>query len=115
MLSIGQAGERKELLSAIIADARAAARGGVGAVMGSKNLKAISVLGSKRPELHDQKAMMTLVKEQNARLNKNPVTNDALRHRGTVNILLASMLQERCHITIFQANKTRAPRRSAGK
>ncbi len=88
VLSIGQAGERKELLAAIIADARAAARGGVGAVMGSKNLKAISVMGSKQPELSDQKAMMAMVKEQNARMNKNPVTNDGLRHRGTVNILL---------------------------
>jgi aldehyde:ferredoxin oxidoreductase len=88
VLSIGPAGERMDLLAAIIADARAAARGGVGAVMGSKNLKAISVLGSKRPQLHDQKSMMTLVKEMNARLNKNPVTSDALRYRGTPNILL---------------------------
>jgi aldehyde:ferredoxin oxidoreductase len=88
VLSIGPAGERMDLLAAIIADARAAARGGVGAVMGSKNLKAISVLGSKRPQLHDQKGMMTLVKEMNARLNKNPVTSQALRYRGTPNILL---------------------------
>lgn len=88
VLSIGPAGERMDLLAAIIADARAAARGGVGAVMGSKNLKAISVLGSKRPQLHDQVSMMALVKEQNARLNKNPATSQSLRYRGTVNILL---------------------------
>jgi len=87
VLSIGPAGERKDVLAAVIADARAAARGGVGAVMGSKSLKAISVLGSKRPPLHDPKTMMGLVKEQNARLNKNPVTGDALRYRGTPNIL----------------------------
>ncbi|HEY3422629.1 MAG TPA: aldehyde ferredoxin oxidoreductase N-terminal domain-containing protein, partial [Methanocellaceae archaeon] len=88
VMSIGQAGERMDLLSAIIADARAAARGGVGAVMGSKKVKAISVLGSKRPQLYDQKGMMTMVKEMNARLNKNPTTSDALRYRGTNNILL---------------------------
>jgi aldehyde:ferredoxin oxidoreductase len=88
VMSIGPAGERKALAAAIIADARAAARGGVGAVMGSKNLKAISVLGSGRPGLHDQKAMMALVKGQNARMNKNPVTSEALRLRGTPNILL---------------------------
>jgi aldehyde:ferredoxin oxidoreductase len=88
VLSIGPAGERQDLLAAIIADARAAARGGVGAVMGSKNLKAISVLGSTRPKLYDPKAMMLLVKGQNARLNKNPVTSEALRYRGTNNILL---------------------------
>ncbi len=88
VMSIGPAGERKAMAAAIIADARAAARGGVGAVMGSKNLKAISVLGSKRPQLHDQKTMMLLVKEQNARLNKNPATSQSLRYRGTPNILL---------------------------
>lgn len=88
VLSIGPSGERMAMLSAIIADARAAARGGVGAVMGSKNLKAISVIGSRRPPLADQKAFMTLVKEQNMRINKNPVTSDALRYRGTPNILL---------------------------
>jgi aldehyde:ferredoxin oxidoreductase len=55
--------------------------------MGSKNLKAVSVFGSKRPDLADKTAFMALVREQNKRLNANPVTNDALRHRGTVNIL----------------------------
>jgi aldehyde:ferredoxin oxidoreductase len=86
--SIGQAGARMDRLAAIIADARAAGRGGVGAVMGSKNLKAISVYGSGRPELADKVSFMTLVREQNKRLNKNPVTSDSLRYRGTPNILL---------------------------
>jgi aldehyde:ferredoxin oxidoreductase len=88
VLSIGQAGARMDRLAAIIADARAAARGGVGAVMGSKNLKAISLYGSKRPELADKAAFMALVREQNKRINTNPVTSDALRYRGTANILL---------------------------
>jgi aldehyde:ferredoxin oxidoreductase len=88
VMSIGQAGARMDRLAAIMADARAAARGGVGAVMGSKNLKAISLYGSKRPELADKTAFMELVREQNKRINKNPVTSDALRFRGTPNILL---------------------------
>ncbi|OPY25388.1 MAG: Tungsten-containing aldehyde ferredoxin oxidoreductase [Methanocella sp. PtaU1.Bin125] len=87
VLSIGPSGARMDRLAAIIADARAAARGGVGAVMGSKNLKAVSVYGSGRPELADRQTFMTLVREQNKRLNHNPVTGDALRHRGTPNIL----------------------------
>ena len=48
---IGPAGERLVRFAAIMSDgsdARAAARCGVGAVMGSKNLKAISVNGSQR-------------------------------------------------------------------
>lgn len=88
VMSIGPAGERMDVLAAIIADARAAARGGVGAVMGSKNLKAISILGTGRVPLEDQSGFMTLVKEENKRLNRNPVTSDALRFRGTPNILL---------------------------
>jgi aldehyde:ferredoxin oxidoreductase len=46
--SIGPAGENKVLFSAIMCSIyNAAARGGVGAVMGSKNLKAIAVRGTK--------------------------------------------------------------------
>ena len=45
--SIGQAGEKQSLIAAIINDkGRAAGRSGVGAVMGSKRLKAIAVSGS---------------------------------------------------------------------
>lgn len=48
ILSIGQAGERRVRFAAIMNDRhRAAGRSGVGAVMGSKNLKAIVVKGSK--------------------------------------------------------------------
>jgi aldehyde:ferredoxin oxidoreductase len=87
VMSIGQAGVRMDRLAAIIADARAAARGGVGAVMGSKNMKAISIFGTRRPELADKMSFMELVRDQNRRINKNPVTSDALRYRGTPNIL----------------------------
>ncbi|NHI91140.1 MAG: hypothetical protein EAX96_01470 [Candidatus Lokiarchaeota archaeon] len=45
VLSIGIAGENKVKFSAIINEERAAARCGLGAVMGSKNLKAIAVRG----------------------------------------------------------------------
>ena len=45
---IGQAGERLVRISSIMNDlGRAAGRCGVGAVMGSKNLKAIAVRGTK--------------------------------------------------------------------
>ena len=45
--SIGMAGEKLSLISGIATDkARIAARSGLGAVMGSKNLKAVSFLGS---------------------------------------------------------------------
>lgn len=51
---IGPAGERLVRISNIIHDvARAAGRGGLGAVMGSKRLKAVAVRGSQRPPAAD--------------------------------------------------------------
>src|SRR4051812_3312343 len=48
--SIGPAGERAVLYATISHDGRHAGRGGSGAVLGSKNLKAIAVRGSQRCE-----------------------------------------------------------------
>lgn len=51
---IGQAGERMVKIASIMndgKDARAAGRCGLGAVMGSKNLKAVAVQGSRVPEI----------------------------------------------------------------
>ena len=50
---IGPAGENLSLISAIIHDGRAAARSGVGAVMGSKKIKAVVTKGSMRSPLAD--------------------------------------------------------------
>jgi aldehyde:ferredoxin oxidoreductase len=65
MVAIGPAGERLVRISAIMTDdSRAAARGGGGAVMGSKNLKAIVVKGSRRISIHDDDALNEVVNEQ---------------------------------------------------
>ena len=55
--SIGEPGERKNLLAAIMHDGhRAAARGGLAALMGSKNLKALAVIGNLHvPVVDEQK------------------------------------------------------------
>jgi aldehyde:ferredoxin oxidoreductase len=65
--SIGPAGEKKILISAIMFDGklgRAAGRGGMGAVMGSKNLKAIAVRGHQRVPVHDLSALKLLLKTE---------------------------------------------------
>jgi len=62
---IGPAGEKLVKMAAIINDnARAAARGGPGAVMGSKNLKAIAVKGSGAIPLHNEAAFNEVAEEQ---------------------------------------------------
>jgi len=54
---IGPAGENQVRFAAIMNDRnRANARCGVGAVMGSKNLKAVAVKGNLEPPVHDRKA-----------------------------------------------------------
>lgn len=58
---IGPAGEKLSLISAIMTDGgRAAGRSGLGAVMGSKRLKAIAVLGGKKIELANPDAFTKL-------------------------------------------------------
>ena len=54
---IGPSGERLSLISGIVNDdGRLAARCGLGAVMGSKKLKAVAVRGKRRPPFADSKA-----------------------------------------------------------
>ncbi|MEM2319793.1 MAG: aldehyde ferredoxin oxidoreductase family protein [Candidatus Bathyarchaeia archaeon] len=73
MVTIGPAGERLVKISAIVTDdMRTASRGGGGAVMGSKNLKAIVVKGSKKVAIYDEKAFDEAVKEQVEAYRKNP-------------------------------------------
>lgn len=52
-LVIGPAGERRTNMAGIFNGSRALARGGVGAVMGAKRLKAIVTRGSRRVMIHD--------------------------------------------------------------
>lgn len=62
---VGPAGEKLVKISAIVTDdSRTAARGGPGAVMGSKNLKAIVMKGSKRPAIYNEEAFDEALKEQ---------------------------------------------------
>lgn len=61
---IGQAGERLSLISCIINDkGRAAARSGLGAVMGSQKLKAVVVKGSQKVPIADEKSAKELRRE----------------------------------------------------
>jgi aldehyde:ferredoxin oxidoreductase len=59
VVAIGPAGENLSRLACLIHDAsNAAGQGGFGAVFGSKNLKAISVIGTGRVEISDPKMLL---------------------------------------------------------
>jgi aldehyde:ferredoxin oxidoreductase len=83
--SIGLAGENQVLFAAVVNDLhRAAGRSGVGAVMGSKNLKAIAVRGTKGVgNLADPKEFMKVTKEKKKILADNAVTGQGLPTYGT--------------------------------
>lgn len=67
--SIGRAGETGNRYACVVNDYhRAAGRSGVGAVMGSKNLKAISVRGTQGVEVADPQGFAKVVMETNAKL-----------------------------------------------
>ncbi|MEJ8835306.1 aldehyde ferredoxin oxidoreductase family protein [Ramlibacter sp. AN1133] len=83
--SIGAAGEHQVLFAAIVNDMhRAAGRSGVGAVAGSKNLKAIAVRGTKGVgNIKDPARFMQVVKEKKQILKDNAVTGQGLPAYGT--------------------------------
>ena len=80
--AIGPSGEKLVRFASIVDDRRTASRGGVGAVMGSKNIKAIAVRGSGRVEVADPEKLREIVGKQ-AEMVKNEPKFQGFRHLGT--------------------------------
>ena len=82
---IGRAGETGCLFASVMNDLhRAAGRSGVGTVMGSKNLKAIAVRGTRGVgNVRDPKAFMAATFAAKKVLADNPVTGQGLPKYGT--------------------------------
>ncbi|MCW3975661.1 MAG: aldehyde ferredoxin oxidoreductase family protein [Candidatus Bathyarchaeota archaeon] len=80
---IGPGGEKLVKFAAVIWGARAAGRGGVGAVLGSKKLKAISVRGSQDVNVPDIDAFEKYLTELYGKIISNPGTGQALPKLGT--------------------------------
>jgi aldehyde:ferredoxin oxidoreductase len=83
--SIGRAGENQVLYACIVNDLhRAAGRSGVGAVMGSKNLKAVALRGTKGVAgVRDIKEFLKVTAEKKKILADNAVTGQGLPKYGT--------------------------------
>ncbi|MDP1692647.1 MAG: aldehyde ferredoxin oxidoreductase family protein [Burkholderiaceae bacterium] len=126
--SIGKAGENQVLFAAVVNDLhRAAGRSGVGAVMGSKNLKAIAVRGTQGVgNLFDPKEFMKVTYEKKKILAENGVTGQGLPTFGTqvlMNVINEiGALPTRNHRDVqfegakdISAEAMAAPRKSDGK
>lgn len=88
---IGPGGEKLVLFATVMNDKnRAAGRSGLGAVMGSKYLKAVVVRGTKSVEVAKPKEFLAACKDARKKLKEHPVTGEGLAVYGTqilVNIL----------------------------
>lgn len=73
-LTIGPAGEKLVKIATVISEfGRSAGRPGMGAVMGSKNLKAIAVRGCSRPEAADRSELARLGSEAYRKVKESPL------------------------------------------
>jgi len=87
---IGPAGENGVLFAGILSEYRALGRGGAGAVMGSKNLKAIAVRGSGSIPVADPDVFMKTCRESFNELANSPDTGGGRQKYGT-NVILSLM------------------------
>ncbi len=93
VMIIGPAGEKGSLLASIMNEKyRAAGRSGVGAVMGSKNLKAIVVRGTGKLPPADPEATKRVVADVRNKISNNDVTSKGLPTYGTA--VLVNVINE---------------------
>lgn len=88
---IGPAGEKLVKYAAILTDRRAAARCGVGTVMGSKRLKAIVINTKRNVRLHDQGTFKQLVREQ---VDKFRSSKPFFAHKASGTISMAPLMNQ---------------------
>lgn len=80
--AIGPSGEKLVRFAAIVDDRRTASRGGVGAVMGSKNIKAVAVRGGSRVDVADRDKLLEITKRHSATVRNEPKF-EGFKHLGT--------------------------------
>lgn len=87
MISIGPAGENLVRYACIISGERAAGRTGLGAVLGWKNLKAVSVTGNHQITVHDLKKTVDWNRKWVKYLRGHPLTGNQLPRLGTAGLV----------------------------
>ncbi|MHB8156360.1 MAG: aldehyde ferredoxin oxidoreductase family protein [Desulfocucumaceae bacterium] len=82
--AIGPAGENGILLASVITDdGRSLGRGGLGSIMGGKNLKAVVLSGSQKISIADHSRYDYFLYEANKWIKANPITSKGLPEFGT--------------------------------
>ncbi len=86
-LVIGPAGENKVLYACVFSNERTAGRGGVGAVFGDKNLKAVTAFGHLMPKVSKRQKLNELNKKWSNILRTHPLTGRQLPKLGTAGLI----------------------------
>lgn len=84
---IGPAGENMVRYASIVSNERLAGRGGTGAVMGYKNLKAVTVSGNKTVPVKEKEKLDALNRKWFKYLKSHPLTGDQLPRLGTAGLV----------------------------
>lgn len=82
-MAIGPAGEHLVKFAAVVSQERCHGRTGMGAVMGSKNLKGMVARGTKSVPIHDPEHFKATIKKWIKMLQKHPATGDIAPRLGT--------------------------------
>jgi aldehyde:ferredoxin oxidoreductase len=103
---IGSAGEKLARISAIMNDSgRAAARSGLGAVMGSKNVKALVCGGSRKPKVFNKEIVQSLNRAMVKELRENPSPGaQLLQTTGTAGVTVPHLVMHAAPIKNFGGN-----------
>ncbi|MFW9846086.1 MAG: aldehyde ferredoxin oxidoreductase N-terminal domain-containing protein, partial [Candidatus Thorarchaeota archaeon] len=88
--STGPAGEKLARITGTMFGVNAAGRGGTGAVMGSKNLKAIVVRGTGSVSVHSKKEFMEYTDMLNEKISAAPGSGEILPKYGTLATTLSN-------------------------
>ncbi len=101
-MTIGPGGENLVKFASVVSQERSHGRTGMGAVMGSKNLKGMVAMGSHRPELYQKDKFRETVKKWTALLQKHPATGDMTPRLGTAFSVLPLSLRNALPTKNFQ-------------
>ncbi|MEF8850461.1 MAG: aldehyde ferredoxin oxidoreductase family protein [Candidatus Bipolaricaulota bacterium] len=83
VLTIGPAGENEVRFATAMTGHSALGRGGLGAVLGSKNVKAVVVKGGEKIDYEDKDRLKFVNKEASRNINQSPITSRAYPQFGT--------------------------------
>ena len=86
-LVIGQSGENLVRFAGAVSGERIAGRCGAGAVMGSKNIKAVTAYGTQSIHVENPKKYYEFIKKWVHFIKSHPMTGDALPHYGSAGLV----------------------------